>query len=177
MTISSLISVTAGRWESCSVASGNRSSTSWSLVHGNFLETLTQAPAPPDLIFYDMFSSKTHGEQWTITLFRRLFTACAGHATELFTYSYSTAARGALLAAGFFVAKGRRAGVKEETTVAFTPAALESAIARGYTLLAAEWIGRWNRSQAKFPAELAPEEQPAFAELIRGHAQFRQAHG
>ena len=69
--------------------------------------------------------------------------------------------------------KGRSAGVKEETTIAFTPTALENAIARGYTLLSAEWIGRWDRSHAKFPAELAPEEQPAFADLIRGHAQFR----
>ncbi|MGI8430926.1 MAG: MnmC family methyltransferase [Chthoniobacterales bacterium] len=146
---------------------------SWSLVAGDFLETVSNAPALPDLIFYDMFSSKTHGEQWTIDLFRRLFTACAGRAVELFTYSYSTAARGALLAAGFFVAKGRPAGVKEETTIAFTPAALADANARGYTLLAAEWIDRWDRSQAKFPAELAPEEQPAFAELIRAHAQFR----
>ena len=146
---------------------------SWSLVKGDFLETVTQAPTPPDLIFYDMFSSKTHGEQWTIDVFRRLFVACAGRPAELFTYSHSTAARGALLAAGFFVAKGRSAGAKEETTIAFTPAALTDATARGYTLLGAEWIARWNRSQAKFPAELAPAEQPAFAELIRKHVQFR----
>ena len=68
---------------------------------------MAQAPFPPDLIFYDMFSSKTHGEQWTLEIFRRLFDACAGRATELFTYTRSTAARAALLAAGFFVAKGR----------------------------------------------------------------------
>ena len=34
--------------------------------------------APPDLIFYDMFSSKTSGDQWTLAVFRRLFAACAG---------------------------------------------------------------------------------------------------
>ncbi len=145
---------------------------SWSLVCGDFLETVAHAPAPPELIFYDMFSSKTHAEQWTIELFRRLFAACAGRATELFTYTHSTAARAALLAAGFFVAKGRPAGAKEETTIALTPPALGDAVARGYSLLAAEWIGRWNRSHAKFPAEIPPDQQPAFAELIRGHAQF-----
>ena len=38
--------------------------------------------------------------------------------------------------------------------------------------LAAEWVGRWNRSHAKFPMEIPPHEQPAFEELIRGHGQF-----
>ena len=146
---------------------------SWSLVPGDFLATVSHAPSPPDLIFYDMFSSRTHGEQWTIETFRRLFAACAGRAVELFTYTYSTAARAALLAAGFFVAKGRPAGAKEETTIAFTPAALGSPTTRRYELLASEWIGRWNRSQAKFPAELPAEQQPAFADQIRQHQQFR----
>jgi len=146
---------------------------SWELVAGNFLETVGQAPFPPDLIFYDMFSSKTHGEQWTIEIFRRLFDACAERATELFTYTHSTAARAALLAAGFFVAKGRPAGVKEETTIALTPAALATPSAGRYELLAAEWIGRWNRSQAKFPAGIPADQRPAFAEQIRRHRQFR----
>ncbi|HEY5037114.1 MAG TPA: tRNA guanosine(34) transglycosylase Tgt, partial [Chthoniobacterales bacterium] len=145
---------------------------SWSLSFGDFLDTISRPPVPPDLIFYDMFSSKTHREQWTIELFRRLFAACAGHATELFTYTHSTAARAALLAAGFFVAKGRPAGAKEETTIAFTPTVLGSPSADRYELLASEWIGRWNRSQAKFPAELSPDQQPAFAEKIRQHEQF-----
>ncbi|MGH8165409.1 MAG: tRNA-guanine transglycosylase, partial [Rhodanobacteraceae bacterium] len=91
-----------GEWQSKHYAG-----LSWQLVPGDFLETMTQAPAPPDLIFYDMFSSKTHREQWTLEIFRRLFAACAGRAAELFTYTHSTAARAALLAAGFFVAKGR----------------------------------------------------------------------
>jgi queuine tRNA-ribosyltransferase len=145
---------------------------SWQLVTGDFLETVRHAPLPPDLIFYDMFSSRTHGEQWTIETFRRLFAACRGRATELFTYSHSTAARAALLAAGFYVAKGRCAGVKEETTIALTPAALGSPSARRYELLASEWIGRWNRSQAKFPAEVSLEQRPAFEEQIRRHRQF-----
>jgi queuine tRNA-ribosyltransferase len=145
----------------------------WLLVQGDFLETLAQAPLAPDLIFYDMFSSKTHGEQWTIEIFRRLFAACAGCATELFTYSHSTAARAALLAAGFHLAKGRPAGAKEETTIAFTPAALARPAARQYEMLGSEWIGRWNRSRAKFPAEVSADQRLAFEEQILRHEQFR----
>lgn len=145
----------------------------WELVPGDFLETAKVAPAPPDLIFYDMFSSKTHREQWTLENFHRLFAACAGRAAELFTYSYSTPARAALIAAGFYVAKGRSAGAKEETTIALTPAALGSPFTSRYQLLGSEWIGRWHRSQAKFPAELTAEQQPSFAEQILQHEQFR----
>ncbi len=143
----------------------------WMLVRGDFLETVGQAPSPPDLIFYDMFSSRTHREQWTLEIFRRLFAACADRAVELFTYTHSTAARAALLAAGFFVAKGRSAGAKEETTIALTPAAAASV--HPYPLLDRVWLGRWNRSQAKFPAEITPDEQPAFENRIRAHEQFQ----
>src|ERR1041385_6513942 len=71
-----------GEWQSKQYAG-----LSWRLVMGDFLETVRQAPLPPDLIFYDMFSSKTHREHWTIEIFRRLFSACAGRAVELFTYT------------------------------------------------------------------------------------------
>ena len=74
---------------------------------------------------------------------------------------------------GSYVAKGRPAGAKEETTIALTPAALATPSARRYELLAAEWIGRWNRSQAKFPSEIPADQRPAFAEQIRRHRQFR----
>jgi queuine tRNA-ribosyltransferase len=157
-----------GKWQS-----KRNAGLSWCLVEGDFLKTVAETSVPPDLIFYDMFSSRTHPEQWTIAIFRRLFAACAGRATELFTHSHSTAARAALLAAGFYVAKGRPAGTKEETTIALTPAALGSPFCRSYQLLAAEWVGRWNRSRAKFPTEMPEQEQPAFEELIRRHNQFQ----
>ena len=145
----------------------------WQLVLGDFLKTIVQAPSAPDLIYYDMFSSRTHGNQWTIEIFRRLFAACAERPVELFTYSHSTAVRTALLAAGFFVARGRPAGMQEETTIALTPAALSSPFARGYQLLASEWISRWHRSRAKFPSEVPREERPAFEQQILRHKQFR----
>ena len=80
-------------------------------------ETMTIAPAPPDLIYYDMFSTKTLGDPWTLDAFRKIFAVCAGHITEIFTYTCSTAVRSTMLAAGLYVAKGRATGAKNETTV------------------------------------------------------------
>jgi queuine tRNA-ribosyltransferase len=120
-----------------------------------------------------MFSSRTHGNHWTIEIFRRLFSACEGRPVELFTYSHSTAVRTAFLAAGFFVARGRPAGAQEETTIALTPAALTSAATSRHQLLASEWISRWLRSRAKFPSEVPREEHPAFEQQILQHEQFR----
>jgi queuine tRNA-ribosyltransferase len=146
----------------------------WSLFLGDFLERMSQAP-PPDLIFYDMFSTKTSTELWTVEIFRKLFEACAGRAVELFTYTCSTANRAALLAAGFFLARGRNAGDKTETTIALTPAALDSARKQKRDLLSHDWLAKWERSAAKFPTDIAPNERSAFEKNIRGHEQFRNS--
>jgi queuine tRNA-ribosyltransferase len=150
---------------------------SWQLIQGNFLESMSEAPAAPDLIFYDMFSSKTCADLWSLEAFRRLFLACAGRAVELFTYTHSTASRSAMLAAGFWLAKGRSVGLKEETTIALTPPAHGLLQTRPRILLGAEWLARWERSAAKFPAEVPDDARAAFAETIRGHAQFHQPKG
>ena len=75
-----------------------------------------------------------------------------------------------LTAAGFYVARGRNAGEKEETTIAFTPKASRVS----GELLSAEWLGRWHRSHAKFPRELHPDHHRAFEQLILAHQQFQQ---
>ncbi len=157
----------SGRWQS-----RDYPGLSWELLSGDFMELIERAPAPPDVIFYDMFSSKTHPGPWTCAAFRRLYAACGGRAAELFTYTVSTAARVALLAAGFHVAKGRSTGDKVETTIALTPQALTLPNGRGRDLLAAEWLAKWNRSRAKFPDGMTQEEQAAFEQVIRGHPQF-----
>ena len=146
---------------------------SWLLLPGDFLETMSTAPAPPDLIFFDMFSTKTSGDQWTWSAFRQLFDACAGRAAELFTYTCSTANRAALLAAGFYVARGRNAGEKLETTIALTPAACAEASSRRHELLTADWLEKWHRSGAKFPGEIQAHQHDSFERLIREHEQFR----
>ena len=155
-----------GRWQSRAHAG-----LTWELIPGDFVETMGAATEPPEVIFYDMFSSKTTGGPWTLEAFRRLFAACRDQAAELFTYTVATSSRVALLAAGFHVARGRSTGPKHETTIALTPAASKDR----RDMLGPEWLEKWERSGAKFPAEIAAEDRPAFAELIRNHAQFNPA--
>jgi len=144
----------------------------WTLVEGDFPATLPRASALPDLIFYDLFSSKSDGVHWTPGAFRELALACAGRAVELLTYTCSTAIRASLLAAGFWVARGVRIGEKAETTVALTPEAIRVSRGCRYPLLGADWLAKWERSGAQFPPELAPQERDGFAQAIRSHAQF-----
>lgn len=160
-----------GRWQS------RDHSASWQLIAGDFLETVQNAPAAPELIFYDMYSAKTHPGQWTPALFRSVFAACAGNnagqGTELFTYTVSTAARAAFLAAGFYVARGRAAGGKQETTIAFTPAALSGQFAPRHQLLGEAWLAKWKRSRARIPSWVPAGGETAFEQSIRDHPQFR----
>jgi queuine tRNA-ribosyltransferase len=102
-----------------------------------------------------------------------LFEACAGRAAELFTYTCSTANRAALLAAGFYVARGRNAGEKLETTIALTPAACRASSSRRHELLTSDWLGKWHRSGAKFPGEIQAHQYSSFEHVIREHEQFR----
>ena len=157
-----------GQWQSATHAG-----LTWTLLHGSFFEMMRMAP-PPDLIFYDMFSSQSSADQWTLTTFQQLFSACAGRAAELFTYTRSTANRAALLAAGFYVASGRSAGEKEETTIALTPEAFRQLSPYRHELLAHDWLAKWDRSNAKFPNDMPAPERLAFEQTIRGHAQFQR---
>jgi queuine tRNA-ribosyltransferase len=142
----------------------------WTLRPGDMAETMAGAPAP-DLVFYDVFSGRTHGAAWTLAAFRRLGEACAGRAVELYTSTASTANRAALLGAGFHVAKGC-ATDKPESTVAFTPGAA-AAVAGRFVPLGAEWLDRWARSSAKLPADVGEGEREEFEARIRAHPQFK----
>jgi queuine tRNA-ribosyltransferase len=159
----------SGEWQSRQLPG-----LSWTLVTGDFLETMATAP-PPDIIFYDLFSSQSHAAAWTCEAFRRLFAACQNRPSELYTYTFSTAARAALLGAGFYVAKGQSTDDRAETTIALTPAALRGTPARRHELLSDDWLQKWERSSAKYPADVAPADQPAFEQMIRTHPQFRGA--
>jgi queuine tRNA-ribosyltransferase len=162
--------LTDGQWQS-----RQHPGLSWLLLPGNFLETMAHALNPPDLIFYDMFSTKTSRDLWTFAAFRQVFEACAGRAAELITYTCSTANRAALLAAGFYVARGRNAGEKLETTIALTPGAFHSPLAARHEMLSDDWLEKWDRSAAKFPAEIETLQHRYFEELIRRHEQFRNS--
>jgi queuine tRNA-ribosyltransferase len=144
---------------------------SWTLIFGDFRDTMNRAPSP-DVIFYDMFSTKTSAEAWSFAIFRRMFEACGERPVEFFTYTCSTANRAALLAAGFYLARGRSAGEKIETTIALTPAALETTSGSSRQLLGGRWLQKWSRSTARFPWDISVQEQPDFEHLIRSHPQF-----
>jgi queuine tRNA-ribosyltransferase len=142
---------------------------SWELHEGDFLDLLGAA-TPPDLVFYDMFSGKTCAPAWTEEAFRAMRACCDARDVELFTYTCSTASRVAMLGAGWGVARGRNAGDKEETTIAFTH--LDKARERGRDVLAGEWLKKWNRSAAKFPPGIGPANQEKFEAKIRSLPQF-----
>jgi queuine tRNA-ribosyltransferase len=143
---------------------------SWELLEGDFWERAPQASAKPDLVFYDFFSHKTDTGCWKPASFARLHALVRSErSAELFTYSASTAVRAGLLHAGFFVAAGVGTGVKKDTTIALTAGWVG---APRHALLGADWLGKWERSQAKFPEGLTEPERAAFAERIVRHPQF-----
>jgi queuine tRNA-ribosyltransferase len=144
----------------------------WVLLEGDFLERMPAAPRP-DLIYYDPFSFKTDAPLWTGATFAQIYHSVAPARAALFTYSASTAVRAALLWAGFHVARGVPVGPKTDTTVAGVgPAALDTPGYPPPPLLDRAWLDRWERSGARFPADVAPDAQAAFAARIRAHPQF-----
>ena len=154
-----------GRWEH---ASGL---LHWELLKGDFLGFVESA-AVPDLIFYDPFSAKTDTALWTAEVFNRVARHCVSKSAELYTYSAATAVRVSLLTAGFFVAPGVGTGPKADTTLAFTRgdgASKHPALPR---LLGDEWLGRWRRSDSKFPKHLPEGERAVFEKQFESHPQF-----
>jgi queuine tRNA-ribosyltransferase len=165
----------SGRWE-------HPAGLEWELREGDFMERRNGAPRP-DLVWYDPFSFKTDGPLWQLDTFRRLAAGWREGAADqsdelrLFTYTASTAVRAALLAAGFWVARGEPTGPKSETTIAVLPAPgrRPGAGRDGWPaldLLGPEWLGRWERSSAPWPADLPAGDQADFAGLVRQHPQF-----
>jgi queuine tRNA-ribosyltransferase len=139
----------------------------WRLMRGDFAACKTRAPAP-DVVFFDPFSFKTDSGLWTLNAFRELAALWADQSVELFTYTYSTSVRAAMLAAQFYVAKGRATGPKAETTIGLTSRA--AAAAHDHELLGSEWLSKWRRSDAQMPLGAGPETD--WRAAIEGHPQF-----
>jgi queuine tRNA-ribosyltransferase len=154
-----------GKWNHAS------SLLQWELLKGDFRDSIESATVP-DIIFYDLFSSKTDAVLWTAESFARIFRRCLPKSAELYTYSASTAVRVSLLAAGFFVARGVGTGPKSDTTIAFTTAKGVRDHSLSPRLLGADWLTRWRRSDAKFPTALSNEARADFEKLIETHYQF-----
>ena len=155
--------LTGGSWQS-PVHPG----LSWKLVHGDFAEAMETSVPLPDLIYYDLFSANSASQNWTLALFRRLYSLCKGRPVEIYTYTSSTANRAALLGAGFYVGPGRGTGDRLETTIALT----EEALRTNRPLFGADWLARWHRSGAKFPKDVAQHDEAEFERGIVSHPQF-----
>jgi queuine tRNA-ribosyltransferase len=156
-----------GQW-----VSSDRSFT-WELHVGDFKDLMHQA-AQPEVIFYDPFSLKTNPDLWGYEHFSRLYQIIQKGPVALYTYSTSTSVRAALLASGFWVAKGAATGPKSETTVALTYQA--QALKVGYeVLLGKSWLARWMRSHTPLPVDAGPEREGWMRGLIENHEQFQIA--
>ena len=147
---------------------------SWQLVPGDFLETVGQAPLPPDLIFYDMFSSKTHGEQWTIEIFRRLFDACAGTRRRAF-HLHALDRRPRRASRRRFLRRQRpprrRQGGNHDRAHAGRTGFAVCRVATNCSPRNGSAAGIVPRPS--FPSEISADQQSAFERLIRAHGQFR----
>lgn len=150
-----------------------RDNVQWTLVRGDVREHLAQQPEA-DVVFYDPFSAKVDAELWRSEAFAQVWQRLR-RPSELFTYSSSTAARAALLGAGFFVASGAPSAGRPETTVALAvegeavPAELAS-----HRLLDATWLARWSRSTARHPAGTEAQAAAALDVRVAEHPQFRE---
>jgi queuine tRNA-ribosyltransferase len=152
-----------GRW------TNGASAIDWTLLGGDFAALKFAAP-PPDIIFFDPFSLKTDGALWTLQAFRELAMLCSHKPAELYTYTYSTSVRAAMLAAGFYVAKGRGTGPKAQTTIGLSQQAAMRP--HGRDLLGAEWLAKWRRSDAQAPFGGSADDA-SWYEAVSGHPQFR----
>lgn len=144
------------------------STIDWLLLAGDFAVRKFDAP-PPDIVFFDPFSFKTDSALWTLPAFRELAQVCSQKPAELFTYTYSTSVRAAMLAAGFYVAKGRGTGPKAETTIVLSPRAASRP--HDHELLGAEWLTKWRRSAAQAPFGSLPDDA-SWQHAVSEHPQF-----
>ena len=76
---------------------------------------------------------------------------------------------------GFFVAQGAGTGPKSETTIVFTKLDGAARHPLAPPLLDQNWLARWRKSAAKFPATISQDEKARFAILIENHQQFSHA--
>jgi queuine tRNA-ribosyltransferase len=151
-----------GKWR------GANDRISWELLEGDFFERMLEAPVP-DIIWFDPFSYKVNTSLWSVSVFERMREIVGARATWLYTYSASTAVRASMLVGGWYVAYGAATGQKRETSVAISEAGLASL--GQLKLLGAEWLRRWERSDAARPFGYTGDD---YRQAVSGHRQFRE---
>jgi queuine tRNA-ribosyltransferase len=137
--------------------------STWRLALGDALARIAGEAERAEVVFWDPFSPKVNPALWSARAFLVLRERCAPGAT-LYTYSTATAARSALLLAGFLVGVGAASGPKEETTAACLPPAAP------LRPLDDRWLARLSRSSAGLPEDAPPDALGR----IRAHPQFRR---
>ena len=143
----------------------------WELHRGDFRDSIMNLRSrAPDLIYYDLYSPKVCPELWGYETFHHLFQVIqskeqAPLGTTLLTYSSSTAARTALLLAGFHVGHGTSTSHKKETTVAST------LIPQLKSPLGMEWLEHWKRSSHPLPPDCLESDKSRIEALLRSHIQ------
>ncbi len=136
--------------------------TSWRLELASVPECfLFEAEASVDIVYWDMFSRRTHPDLWTVGAFSSIRRLCRSGAT-LHTYSRATATRSALLLAGFAVGIGVTTGEGKPTTIA------ASDVDDLQQPLDQRWLERLTRSSAPF----APDAPSDALKRIRSMPQF-----
>ncbi len=88
---------------------------------------------------------------------------------ELFTYTYSTSVRAAMLAAGFYVAKGCGTGPKAETTIGLSPRA---AAATAWPRVVGTGMAGEVGAQRGAGSLGSTEKDDSWREAILAHPQF-----
>ncbi|BDA79085.1 hypothetical protein LPTSP3_g20150 [Leptospira kobayashii] len=156
-----------------SVWASDSGNLTWKLVLGDFAATFSGEEIP-DIVFYDPFSFKTDSILWKPEFFRLLFSyfQTQEKTVSLYTYSAATAVRAALLSVGFWVGRGVGSGPKSETTIAYSRS--PEGIGEKEGLLGKEWIGRWERSDARYPVDLGEGNKADWDKRILTHPQFQK---
>lgn len=137
----------------------------WELHEGDFMKTDLAALPSPELVFFDFYSPKENPELWQAACFDKI-RATAASKVQLFTYCSSTAARSAMLLAGFYVGTGMSTDAKSETTVA---------AARLHDLerpLERHWLEKLDRSAKPLPSDWAVERRESGLARVRSSLQF-----
>jgi tRNA U34 5-methylaminomethyl-2-thiouridine-forming methyltransferase MnmC len=137
----------------------------WQLREGDFLAAPLAELPPAEVMYFDFYSPKACPELWDVGCFEKLRAAGSPHAA-LFTYGASTAARSAMLLAGWNVGTGLPTSSKAETTVAsrFLPDLKRP--------LGGAWLTQLSRSEKPLPASVAPAHREQALGRIRRHPQF-----
>jgi queuine tRNA-ribosyltransferase len=127
------------------------SRTVWRLVTGELPATLErEREASADVVFWDPYSPRSNPSLWTMEAFVALRRLCRADAT-VYTYCAATAARSALLLAGFAVGFGEAMREGRQTSkAALHPRDLEQPLDH-------RWLQRLGRSSAPFPSD-APSD-------------------